>query len=113
MKNTNVEKFFLEALPKLEGVPLSQCAFFLSNYYLEIENDRFFPSEKYPSQRDRAQAMFPGMSEKALDLMEYKFLSHRATDHGEEENAERILVLEEDIQQTEYAEYAAASWWQN
>jgi len=109
-RNKNVEGFLLDFLPKHEDVSLSQCSMYLSNYYLEAEG-KAFDNENYINQDDRIEAMFPGMPERPLNLIKFKAYKHRATDHKETGNEDRIKELETAVSTTVYNEFTPAIWW--
>ena len=104
-----VNKFFLEYLPKKEGLACSLCALWLSNYYLEVEGSAF-DSNAYASQDERVEAMFPGMPEDTLNLIKLKAYKHRSDHHGEKKD-ERITELTTMVAETEYEIFMVAVWW--
>ena len=112
MENKKVEQFFLDYLPKKEGVAKSLCCTWLSNYYLEVEGGGFQP-ENYLNQDDRIDDMFPGMPSEAVSMLILKAYKHRSDLHGDKTNEKRIKELEEAVSITDYAQFTAAKWWIN
>lgn len=112
VKNKEVEKFFLDFLPKHEEVKMTDCSGWLHNYYKEAEDDEAFNAKYYETQDDRLDDMFHGMPEGALNLLKLKAFKHRA-DHHEESNDERIKELETAVSGTVYQEVSVAKWWLN
>jgi len=110
MKNFLAEYFFLNVLPKKEDLDYSKCAEYLSTYYLEKEKEDVFNSKDFKNQRERAEKMFEGLTERALNFMEYVFLLHRKKHHGEDSQNERISELKK-IVPFEYKIFTVFSWW--
>lgn len=108
---TEVDKFFLETLPKNEDVTMTQCSLWLHNYYREIEHKEAFHSKYYENQDERMDAMFFGMPEKPKNLLKFKAYKHRADHHEETGHEERIIELEAEVATTEYAEIIPMRWW--
>lgn len=111
IKNKDVEKFFLETLPKNEDVTMTECTLWLHNYYKEVENDEAFNSKYYDNQDERMDTMFFGMPENALNLLKFKAYKHRAGHHEETGHEERIKELETEVNATVYEEFAVRKWW--
>lgn len=110
---TEVEKFFLETLPKNEEATKTDCSLWLHNYYREIENEEAFHSKYYDNQDQRMEAMFSGMPKKPMDLLKLKAYKHRADHHEETGHEDRIIELEAEVMATDYAEIGILKWWSN
>ena len=109
MENKKVEKFFLEYLPKKEGIAKSLCCTWLGNYYLEVEGAGF-ASIDYLSQDERIDAMFPGMPQEAAMMLKLKAYKHRSDQHGED-HGERITELKPMVAATDYEIFTTSVWW--
>ena len=114
--NKDVEKFFLETIPKRRektGLPynFSDCHKACMNYYLELEQEDLFNSDSYDNEEDRAYDMFGFLlTEEEHKLISYKFYKSRSDKYGED-HEKRIKEREGEMVDAELVAVMPLRWW--
>ena len=114
--NKDVEKFFLETIPKRreksgKDFNISDCHKACVNYYLELENENIFNSSDYVNESERVEAMFGFiLDDEEKDLLDYKFYKNRF-DKYEEGNSDDIIEMGEKVTDRELVGVMPLRWW--
>lgn len=114
--NKDVEKFFLETIPKRREKEeleynMSDCHKACMNYYLELEQPELFHSDSYQNEEDRAYDMFGFLlTEEEFKMISYKFYKSRSDKYGED-HEKRIKELESEITDPGLVAVLPMVWW--